>query len=81
MKTRSEDWQGDSATMEELQKYNYWLRQRGSRRIVPLITDIPKTRYRLPKGSVEELIKQLEQKHASMHNELFQNYSSLTWCF
>ena len=63
MKTRSEDWQDDSASMEELQKYNYWMRRRGSRRIVPLITDMPKTRYTLPKGAVEELIKQLEQRH------------------
>ena len=63
MKTRSEDWQDDSASMEELQKYNYWMRRRGSRRIVPLITDMPKPRYNVPNEAVEELIKQLEQRH------------------
>lgn len=63
MKTRSEDWQDDSASMEELQKYNYWMHLRATHRVVPLITDMPKPRFNIPNGAIEELIKQLEQRH------------------
>ena len=27
MKTRSDNWQNDTATMEELERYNYWMRR------------------------------------------------------
>ena len=62
IKTRSDDWMGDRSLMQELQPHNLWMRRRGSKRIVPLITD-PPARNNVSNEALGALIQQLEQRH------------------
>ena len=62
IKTRSDDWMEDRSLMQELQPHNLWMRRRGSKRIVPLITD-PPTHNTVSNEALEALIQQLEQRH------------------
>ena len=62
IKTRSDDWMEDRSLMQELQPHNLWMRRRGSKRIVPLVTD-PPTHNTVSNEALEALIQQLEQRH------------------